>query len=321
MNSQERPLISFILFAYNQEKYVEEAIKGAFSQTYSPLEIILSDDCSLDGTYSIMDRLAKEYDGPHKVILNKNENNLGLVRHVDYGVSLTNSEIIIVGAGDDISLPNRAEIICEQFRKHPEALSISHCYNIIDDSGEIILSNPVFLNQGKYTISDYMKPGKKIPIYGATRAYKKEIFKSFPKLSRNCQAEDAALVFRSLMIGDIYHSSQTCLNYRAHSGSISKKFDFDSAKSIYKQNLKDLDFGISKQLIDPTNYNNIKNIMKRRLQAGLILKKMRGKSRSISYYFGNVFFSNLFSFNEKKNLFKGLVKYHTPSNILKFIKK
>ncbi len=56
--NEERPLVSFVLLAYNQERYVEEAIAGAFAQDYSPLEIILSDDCSTDGTYAIMQRMA-----------------------------------------------------------------------------------------------------------------------------------------------------------------------------------------------------------------------------------------------------------------------
>jgi glycosyltransferase involved in cell wall biosynthesis len=42
-------------------------VEGAFSQTYSPLEIILSDDCSSDRTFEIMEEMAREYQGPHLV--------------------------------------------------------------------------------------------------------------------------------------------------------------------------------------------------------------------------------------------------------------
>lgn len=38
---EERPLVTFALFAYNQEKYIRRAVVGAFSQTYEPLEIIM----------------------------------------------------------------------------------------------------------------------------------------------------------------------------------------------------------------------------------------------------------------------------------------
>ncbi|MEO5658257.1 MAG: glycosyltransferase, partial [Polaromonas sp.] len=47
------PLVTFVLFAYNQKKFIAEAVNGALSQTYSPLQIILSDDASTDGTYEV----------------------------------------------------------------------------------------------------------------------------------------------------------------------------------------------------------------------------------------------------------------------------
>lgn len=58
---EQRPLVTFALFAYNQEKYIREAVDGAFSQTYEPLEIILSDDCSSDRTFEIMQEMAAAY--------------------------------------------------------------------------------------------------------------------------------------------------------------------------------------------------------------------------------------------------------------------
>ncbi len=69
--NQDRPLITFALFAYNQENHIEEAVQGAFSQTYSQLEIVLSDDCSTDRTFEIMERMANAYQGPHKIVLNR----------------------------------------------------------------------------------------------------------------------------------------------------------------------------------------------------------------------------------------------------------
>lgn len=64
-NATDRPLVTFALFAYNQEDYVREAVQDAFAQTYEPLEIILSDDCSSDRTYQIMHEMAVAYRGPH----------------------------------------------------------------------------------------------------------------------------------------------------------------------------------------------------------------------------------------------------------------
>jgi len=77
----DRPLVTFALFGYNQEPYIREAVEGAFAQTYQPLEILLSYDCSTDRTFDIMRELAAAYAGPHRIRLNRNSTNLGLAGH------------------------------------------------------------------------------------------------------------------------------------------------------------------------------------------------------------------------------------------------
>jgi GT2 family glycosyltransferase len=47
-------LVSFVVLAYNQQKFVAEAVRGALAQTYHPLEIVISDDCSTDGTFDVI---------------------------------------------------------------------------------------------------------------------------------------------------------------------------------------------------------------------------------------------------------------------------
>ena len=69
---RNKPLVTFIVISYNQEAFIRDGVEGAFSQTYSPLEIVLSDDCSRDRTFEIMQELAAAYRGPHRVILNRN---------------------------------------------------------------------------------------------------------------------------------------------------------------------------------------------------------------------------------------------------------
>jgi|GEM_PF-2700822 cellulose synthase/poly-beta-1,6-N-acetylglucosamine synthase-like glycosyltransferase len=54
----ERPLLTFGLSGYNHAHFIENAILGTLSQTYTPLEIILSDDHSSDGTFQIMQHTA-----------------------------------------------------------------------------------------------------------------------------------------------------------------------------------------------------------------------------------------------------------------------
>ena len=48
------PLVSVIIPVYNAEKYVEQAVRSIMIQTYQNLEILITDDCSTDGSFVIL---------------------------------------------------------------------------------------------------------------------------------------------------------------------------------------------------------------------------------------------------------------------------
>lgn len=52
MSSCKSNLVSVVLTAYNQERFISAALKSAIDQTYRPLEIIVVDDASTDATFT-----------------------------------------------------------------------------------------------------------------------------------------------------------------------------------------------------------------------------------------------------------------------------
>jgi glycosyltransferase involved in cell wall biosynthesis len=50
MTSADRPLVSVVIAAYNEERYIAECLRSLRRQTYSPIEIIVVDDGSTDKT-------------------------------------------------------------------------------------------------------------------------------------------------------------------------------------------------------------------------------------------------------------------------------
>src|SRR5687768_4578862 len=105
----DKPLVTLFVFSFNQEKFIREAVEAAFNQTYSPLELILSDDCSQDKTFEIMQEMASAYRGPHTIVLNRNSKNLGLCGHVNRIMEMAKGELILPAAGDDISYLGRTK--------------------------------------------------------------------------------------------------------------------------------------------------------------------------------------------------------------------
>lgn len=145
----ERPLVTFALFAYNQEKYIREAVEGAFAQTYSPLEIILSDDCSSDRTFEIMQEMAKGYEGRHSIQIRRNEVNRGVVNHLASIVLAARSEYIIVAAGDDISKPERTEVLSQ--------LMVSGAFDAVSSNVDLINECGVVQERNTYLKYNYVE--------------------------------------------------------------------------------------------------------------------------------------------------------------------
>jgi glycosyltransferase involved in cell wall biosynthesis len=54
------PLVSVLILTYNQEHFVDDAIRTVVMQDYEPLEIVVSDDGSTDGTAERISRWVRE---------------------------------------------------------------------------------------------------------------------------------------------------------------------------------------------------------------------------------------------------------------------
>ncbi len=93
MTTHESPLVTFALLSYNQERFTKEALEGVCAQTYSPLEIVISDDCSSDRTFSIISEMVDVYQGPHAIISNRNRKNLGIGANINRVMELTRAEL------------------------------------------------------------------------------------------------------------------------------------------------------------------------------------------------------------------------------------
>ncbi len=52
--SMARPLVSVIVPAYNGERFLGEALQSVLAQDYAPLEVIVIDDGSTDGTAQVV---------------------------------------------------------------------------------------------------------------------------------------------------------------------------------------------------------------------------------------------------------------------------
>lgn len=246
-----KPLVTLIIFAYRAEKFIAETIDGALSQTYDNLEIIISDDCSPDGTAQVIKDKLKDYNGPHRVIVNINETNMGIVRHMNKLFSMATGEIIATNPGDDVSTPNRIADTVEFFEKDKTLKLVTFSHINIDENSSIIGENVIptdkhfWLNEEYFSKPHFMTTGTAV-------AFKKEVLDIFGALSENAQTEDSPLRFRALLLGRALHSAKVGVRYRTHGDNISGKHNLMTRfnpQNIANQYQSDLNKAYEKNLI------------------------------------------------------------------------
>ncbi len=224
-------LATFFLITYNQERYVREAIEGAFSQTYRPLEIVISDDCSTDGTFRIIEEMTEKYSGPHKLVVNRNPENLGLIGHINRITSLSSGELIVYGAGDDISLPHRTEKLVERYLASGRSASLIHSsVYLIDISGKRLGTRLPPLISGGMDLGEMAVSGALI--IGATTSFTRKIEDTFGPIQYSKCIEDLVMGFRSALAGGLEYIPEPLLLYRHESGITARS---DTGKQTYEQ--------------------------------------------------------------------------------------
>jgi glycosyltransferase involved in cell wall biosynthesis len=222
---QDKPLVTFALFAYNQEKYIREAIEGAFAQTYEPLEIILSDDCSTDRTFEIMQEMVSSYRGASKITARQTKKNLGTLLHVAEVAKLAKGKLLVLAAGDDISLAERTETIVNAWQS-TGAWGFCSRFNRIDETGQLTAHDQISstISSSRYPLRRYFQKSKNPVeiIHGATSAYDRRLFDFLDTQSKDyILSEDGALtVLLNLLNKEIKTLDSSLVCYRENEQSL-----------------------------------------------------------------------------------------------------
>ena len=213
----DRPLATFTVFAYNQEAYVAEAVRGALAQQYRPLQVILSDDASTDRTFEVMAEAARACPADVSLVLNRNPHNIGVARHINKVVGMADGKYLVLSAGDDVSLPERTGISVDALANDAHGrLALHSAVTNVDAEGQVLFvrENPhrdrldspaAVLEQDAY-------------LTGSSVTVDRRLYADFPALLPDVVNEDKVTAFRCAFLGGAVYIRQPLVNYRAGVG-------------------------------------------------------------------------------------------------------
>lgn len=111
---QKEHLVSTIIPVYNGERYLAEAIESVLDQTYHPIEIIVVDDGSTDGSADV----AKGFADPQVRYYYQPNRGLGAARN--QGVNLSRGGFLAFLDADDVWLADKLTLQMAAFENNPE---------------------------------------------------------------------------------------------------------------------------------------------------------------------------------------------------------
>lgn len=221
--SINQPLVSITCITFNQESYIENTLKGFLVQkTDFPIEILIHDDASTDGTADIIRRYEKEYPNIIKPII-QIENQYSKKISIDptFNYSRAKGIYIAICEGDDYWTNEHK--LQQQFNFMQERSNLSFiCHNAyvhdLSDNSKYLFNKK--LSTGMYTTKDLFNKPWFIPT--ASLFIRKKALQDIPLWIGLVQSQDLVIEIAASIQGDFWYEEEPSSVYRKNAiGSLS----------------------------------------------------------------------------------------------------
>jgi glycosyltransferase involved in cell wall biosynthesis len=219
---------TLLVIAYRMPATIGEAIASAMAQTV-PCEIIVSDDCSGDGTLEAAQAAIADYAGPHRINVRSTARNLGLCAHLVDLAKVAGGDVLVFLAGDDVAYPQRIECLLAEMTAHPAAMVVGSTVNDIDVEGRLLASNV----RGLPRVVDqrwFLHRGRLLMVLGASMAVRRSLIADLPPLEG--MVEDTMLSLRAVLLGECRCLPEALLGYRRHDHNLNDWMNDRSKKDF-----------------------------------------------------------------------------------------
>ena len=223
--------VSILIPTFNRVSYLKETIESALKQSYCDIEIIVSDNCSTDGTAELM----AQYSDFKKIKSYRNESNLGMVGNWYKMLhEYTTGDFFLILSDDDLLLD------CDYIAKAVALLLSDRQIKLVYANGIVRYENSgkdvqltlpfkqvtdgreIILSRGKIQPVDFMLCNV---LFNTELAQSLNSFENPNNLS--CDSE---LFFKSAIVGKVAIVNSYASLYRIHDNNlvshIVKNFDF-----------------------------------------------------------------------------------------------
>lgn len=251
------PLVTVAIPTIGRSAYFEETLKSAIKQSYTNLEILISDNASTDATQAI----CKDYSEDNRVSYFRQNTRLTMIDNWNFLLTKSKGEYFLLLSDDDLLEVEMISQFITTFEKHKDQdISLAYCpVKYIDYKGYTTSGSsgsPEFEDGFSFIKASFLYKRSLLP---SATLFKTEVLNQL-------NGFDKSSLFGTDMITRLnaaVNHNVTCINmplvkYRRHLDSLSYSLDavnshkelfdyFRSEKFIYAQTLKnEIDYYIQK---------------------------------------------------------------------------
>jgi glycosyltransferase involved in cell wall biosynthesis len=126
------PLVTIGLPVYNGDRFLGAALDAVLTQTFSDMEVLISDNASTDGTRAICEAYAAR---DPRVRYLRNAGNLGAAKNYNALVDCATGEFFKWAPHDDLITPTYVAQCVDVLRAHPEAVLCYPRTMVVNEEG------------------------------------------------------------------------------------------------------------------------------------------------------------------------------------------
>lgn len=137
--------VSVAMCTFNGAEYLADQLASIARQTLPPLELIVCDDCSEDGTVALLEAHSVSAAYPVKIFVN--DSRLGSTRNFEKAIALCSGEAIALSDQDDVWADDKLQTLVDVLAKNENIGAVFSNADVVDEQLKP-LGSDIFKNNG-----------------------------------------------------------------------------------------------------------------------------------------------------------------------------
>lgn len=212
--------VSVCMATYNGSRYVAEQLSSILAQLGAGDEVVVVDDASADATVEIVRGI-----GDPRIVIHRNERNLGYVRSFERAISLSTADVIVLADQDDIWIDGRLEALVAATDAHAVVASNLELLDSHRPLSSPLTGRPWLLSaadDGRRLRNELRILAGDAPYFGCAMALRRdalELVVPFPDYLR--ESHDLWIATAANAAGQLGHLEQATVLRRVHDDNAS----------------------------------------------------------------------------------------------------